>query len=39
MEELKRLSENGFQESFKHLYIRWPKRTVEQEDYFEGNVA
>ena len=31
--------ENGFQESFQHLYSRWQKCIVAQGDYYEGNVA
>ena len=38
-EELKRLSQNGLQECFQHLYGRWQKCIVAQGDYFEGNVA
>jgi hypothetical protein len=29
-EELKRLSQNGFQECFQHLYSRWLKHVVAQ---------
>jgi len=39
MVELKRLSYDGFQESFKHLFSSWLKFIVAQGDYFEGNVA
>jgi len=39
MEELKRLSKNGFQECFQHLCSRWQKCIVAEEGYFEGNVA
>jgi hypothetical protein len=39
MEELKRLSQHGFQECFQHLYSRWQKCIVAQGEYFEGNVA
>jgi hypothetical protein len=40
MEELKSLSQNGFQECFQqHFYSRWQKSLVAQRDYFEGNVA
>ena len=39
MEELKRLSQNGFQERFQHLYSRWQKRVLAQWDYLEGKVA
>jgi hypothetical protein len=35
-EELKRLSENGFQECFQNLFRRWQKRIFAQEDYFVG---
>jgi len=38
-EELKRLSQNGFQEYFQHFYSRWQKCVVAQGDYFEGNVT
>jgi len=38
-EELKRLSQNGFQEWFQHPYSRWQKCIFAQGDYFEGNVA
>ena len=34
MEEIKRLSQNGFQENDKHLQY-----TAEQAEYFEGNVS
>jgi hypothetical protein len=34
-EELKRLSQNGFQECFQHLYSRWRKCIVVNGDYFE----
>jgi hypothetical protein len=37
--ELKRLSQNGFQECFQHLYSPWQKYIVVQEDYFDGNVV
>jgi len=39
MEELKRLSQNGFQACFQHLYGRWKNNVVAQADYFEENVA
>jgi len=39
MEELKSLSQNGFQECFQHFYSRWQKCVVAKRDYFEGNVA
>jgi len=39
MEELKRLSQRGFQECFQHLYSRWQKCIIAQGEYFEGNVA
>jgi hypothetical protein len=39
MEELKRLSQNGFQECFQQVYRHWQKCVVAQGDYFEGNVA
>jgi hypothetical protein len=38
-EELKRLSQNGFQECFQHLYSRWQKCIGAQGDYFEGTVV
>jgi hypothetical protein len=34
-EELKRLSQNDFQECFQHIYSRWRKCTVVNGDYFE----
>jgi len=34
-----RLSHNGFQECFQHLYSRCKKFIVAQADYFHGNVA
>ena len=37
--ELKRFSQNDFQECFQQLYIRWPEYIVAQGDYFVGNVA
>jgi hypothetical protein len=39
MEELKRLSQSGFQECFQHLHSVWQKRIVPQGSYFEGNLA
>jgi hypothetical protein len=37
-EELKRLSQNGFQEYFKRLYSRWQKCIVEKKGIiFKGN--
>jgi hypothetical protein len=38
-EELKRLSQNGFQECFQHLYSGWQKCTDAQGNHFEGNEA
>jgi len=38
-EELKKTSQNGFQECFHHLHIRWTKCTLAQGDQFQGNVA
>jgi hypothetical protein len=35
-EELKRLSQNGFQECFQHLYCCWQKFVAAQVDCFEG---
>jgi len=37
-EELKRLSQNGFQEGFQHLYRRLHKCVVGHVDYVKGNV-
>jgi hypothetical protein len=39
MEELKRLSQNSFQEFFQHLYSCWQNFVVAQGEYFGGNVA
>jgi hypothetical protein len=39
MEELEKLSQNGLQERFQHLYSCWQKCIVAHADYFEGNVA
>jgi len=38
-EELKRISQNGFQECTQHLHSRWKKFIVTQGDYFDRNVA
>ena len=38
-EELKRFSQNDFQECFQHLYSRWRKCVIAQGDYFEGSVV
>jgi hypothetical protein len=38
-DELKRLSQNGFQQYSRYLYNRWQKSVVAQGDYFEGNLA
>jgi hypothetical protein len=38
-EELKRLSQNGFQNCFQNLYSHWQKCVVAQGDSFEENVA
>ena len=38
-EELKRLSQNGFQECYQRLYGRWQKCVVAQGDYYEANLA
>jgi len=38
-DELNRLSSNGFQEWFQHIYSRCQKCIVSQGDYFEANVA
>jgi hypothetical protein len=37
--ELKRLSQNVFQEYFQHLYRRWQKYIDDRGDYFGGNIA
>jgi hypothetical protein len=39
MEELKMLSQNGFQECLHHLYSRFQKCIDAPGDYLEGNVA
>jgi hypothetical protein len=39
MEELKKLSQNGFQERFEHVYSRWQIFIVAQWDCFEGNLT
>jgi hypothetical protein len=39
MEELKKLSEYGFQKCFQHPYSRWQKYIVAQQGHFEINVA
>lgn len=39
MVELKRLSHDGFQECFKHLFIRWQMCIVAQGGYFDGNAT
>ena len=38
-EQLKRLSQNSFQECFQPLCSRWQKCIVAQGDYCEGNVV
>jgi hypothetical protein len=38
-EKLKRLSQNGFQESFQHLYNRWQECILALGAYFEGSVT
>jgi hypothetical protein len=38
-EELKMLSQNGFQECFQRFYFLWQKCIVAFWDYFEGKVA
>ena len=38
-EELKRRTQNVFQECLQQLYSRWQTCIVAQWDYFEGNVA
>jgi transposase len=37
MEELKRFSQNDFQECFQNLYSCWQKCIVAQGDYCDGN--
>jgi hypothetical protein len=37
--DLKRLSQNGFQECFRHIYSRQQKCVVPQGDHLEVNVA
>jgi len=39
MERVKRLSQNGFQECFQHLYRRWQKCIAAQGDNFVGKIA
>jgi hypothetical protein len=39
LEELKKLSHNGFQECFQHFYSRWQTCIAEQVEYYEANVA
>ena len=39
MEELKRLSQNVFQECFHYLYSHWQNCIVAQGDYIKGNMA
>jgi len=34
-EDLKRLSQNGSQESFQNIYSRWHKCIAAQRNYFE----
>jgi hypothetical protein len=38
-EELKMVSQNGFQECFQHLYSRWQKCIVAKGGNFGGTVA
>jgi len=38
-EELKILSQNGFQKCFQKLYGRWQKCMFAQGGYFEGTIA
>ena len=35
---LKRLSRNGFQECFQHIYSGWQKWIVAKRKHFEGNI-
>ena len=37
--ELKRLSQNGFQECMQHFYSRWLERIIAKGDYFLENIA
>jgi hypothetical protein len=39
MEELKDLSQNGFQERFQQRNRHWQKCVVAQDDSFKGNGA
>jgi hypothetical protein len=38
-EELKRVSQNGFQECFQHIYSLWQRCTVAYGDCYEGTEA
>jgi len=38
-EELKRFPQNGSQEYFQHVHIRWQKYTIAQGDSFKGIVV
>jgi len=38
-EELKMVSQNGFQECFSHLYNRWQVCVFTKGKYFERNLA
>jgi len=38
-EELKRFSQNGFQDRFQRLYSRWQKCILAKGEYFEANVT
>jgi len=37
--EMKRLSQNGFQECFQQLYSHWKEFRVPQRDYLQRNIA
>jgi hypothetical protein len=39
IEELQRISQNGFQEGFHQIYSRWQNCIVAQGDHFGGNAA
>jgi hypothetical protein len=38
-QDLKRLSQNDFQEYFQHFYSRWQKCVLQQGGYFECSVT
>ena len=37
--EMKRLTQNSFQECSQQLYSRWQKFIIQQGDYFQRNIA